>query len=164
MAFRFKSVSPPTGFLRLLARLPVHLRRRGLGRLLGSRVLILTHTGRKSGLPRQVALEVVDRDPQGPCFLVASGYGASAQWFRNIEATPAVTVHHSGRRYAAVARPLPPDASGWAMAEYAGRHPRLARRLTRMCGIEADGTPEDWFTVGRDDIPFVRLHVEEPDA
>jgi deazaflavin-dependent oxidoreductase (nitroreductase family) len=157
----YKDVSSPTGAFRAVARLPVHLHRWGLGWMTGSRVLILTHTGRKSGLPRQVALEVVDHDARSGSFLIASGYGRRAQWYRNIEHTPAVGIRVARRRYAAVAEPLSPDASGRAMAEYAGRHPRIARRLMRLCGLTVDGTPEDWFAVGRDHVPFVRLRVRQ---
>jgi hypothetical protein len=43
-----------------LARAPIPLLRHGFGRLLGPRFLLLEHLGRHSGLPRYVALEVVD--------------------------------------------------------------------------------------------------------
>ncbi|MGG7569288.1 hypothetical protein [Streptomyces sirii] len=43
------------------------------------------------------------------------------------------------------------------MATYASRYPRLARKLMRVCGLEVDGTAEDFYLVGRDHIPFVRL-------
>ncbi|SEK55561.1 hypothetical protein [Nonomuraea pusilla] len=40
---------PPSGLRRALWRLPVHLYRAGLGRLLGGRLMLLTHVGRVSG-------------------------------------------------------------------------------------------------------------------
>lgn len=162
MPYRYKAAVPPGGPLGFLAQLPVRLHRRGWGRLLGSRVLILTHTGRVSGRSRHVALEVVDQDERGGSFLVASGFGVWAQWYRNIDAGPAVTVHHAGRRFAAVARPLSPNASGWAMADCAQRRPRTAKRLMRMGGLQVDGTTEDYFLVGRDYIPFIRLVALKP--
>lgn len=164
MPHRFKEASPPSGLSRLVARLPIHMYRWGLGRLLGSRFLLLTHTGRVSGLPRQATLEVVDHDVTGDAYLVASGFGDRAQWYRNIERAPVVTLQVGGRRVTAVAKPLPGDDSGRAMAEYAARYPRTARKLMRLCGLDVDGTPEDWFLVGRDDVHFVRLTVcpQEP--
>ncbi|MDG4803790.1 nitroreductase family deazaflavin-dependent oxidoreductase [Micromonospora sp. WMMD980] len=75
---------------RWLARAPIPLYRNGLGRLLGRRLMMLEHRGRRSGLPRYVVLEVVDREP-GALFL-ASGYGPASQWFRNVRADPAVRV------------------------------------------------------------------------
>ena len=156
---RHKPVTPPRGSLRLLARLPVHLHRWRAGRLLGSRVLILGHTGRKTGLIRQVALEVVERDRRAGWFLVASGHGPRSQWFRDIAVAPEVTVHHRGRRYDAVAERLSPEEGGQAMARYATRHPRLAKRLMRVRGLTADGTLGGYAAAGRDHIPFVRLLV-----
>ncbi len=47
--------TPPGKVLRLGLRLPIWLYRARLGRLLGERFLLLTHIGRKSGLPRQIA-------------------------------------------------------------------------------------------------------------
>lgn len=143
MPYKLRDVPSPTGLRRLVARAPIHLYRWHLGRLLGTRVLLLTHTGRVSGKPRQVVLEVVAHDPQDDTFLVASGFGTGAAWYRNIRQTPAVTVQVGGRRLRATAHPLTPEASGRAMAAYACRHPRLARRLMRVCGLEVDGTAEE---------------------
>lgn len=50
---------PRTRMQRALFRAPILLDRLGLGGLLGHRFLLLTHTGRTSGRPRQVVLEVV---------------------------------------------------------------------------------------------------------
>ena len=154
---KVRDATSPTGALRLVARAPVHLYRRHLGRLLGTRVLLLTHTGRVSGRPRQVVLEVVDHDPRTGTFLIASGFGPRAQWYRNIRHTPAVTILVGGRRLSATAQPLTPEESGRAMARYALRHPRTARRLMRVCGLDVDGTADDYHLVGRDHVPFVRL-------
>lgn len=52
----FVDARPPRGLLRLAARLPLWLYRAGLGWLLSNRFLMLTHIGRKSGLPRQVVV------------------------------------------------------------------------------------------------------------
>ena len=59
MAKQVKKLEPPQGCSRLLFRAPVWLYRLGLGGLFGKRMLLLNHTGRKSGLPRQAVLEVV---------------------------------------------------------------------------------------------------------
>ena len=45
--------APPTGVLRALLGLPVHLYHARLGVLLGHRFLLLVHTGRKTGLHRE---------------------------------------------------------------------------------------------------------------
>ena len=59
---------------RALVRAPIWLYRLGLGGLLGRRFLLLTYTGRKSGRPRQVVLEVVGRHEPSGGFLIASVY------------------------------------------------------------------------------------------
>ncbi|UNO40812.1 nitroreductase family deazaflavin-dependent oxidoreductase [Streptomyces sp. MST-110588] len=164
MPRKVRATPSPTGWRRLLARAPIHLYRWHLGRLMGGRVLLLTHTGRKSGRPRQVVLEVTGRTPGTGAYRLASGLGPTSQWYRNILHTPEVTIQVGGRRTAAVARPMTPEESGRAMAEYAPRHPRTARRLMGVCGIETDGTAEDYYLVGRDHIPFVEITPVAPDA
>ncbi|MFI0815380.1 hypothetical protein [Streptomyces sp. NPDC021115] len=50
------------------------------------------------------------------------------------------------------------------MATYTQRPPRLARSLTRVCGLETDGSAEDYQRIGRDHVPFVRVLPEERSA
>jgi len=147
----------PTGLRRLLLRAPIQLYRWHLGALLGHRVLLLTHTGRISGSPRRVVLEVTGRDPRTGAYHLASGFGPGSQWYRNILRTPQVTIQVGGHRTAAVARPMGPEESGRVMAEYALRHPRTARKLMAFCGLETDGTEQDYYLIGRDHIPFVEI-------
>lgn len=90
-------------------RAPIWLFRARLGFLMGSRLLMLEHIGRRSGQRRYVVLEVVDRPGPGR-YVVASGFGERSQWFRNIQAKPSVRVfigRHGPR--AATARTLAAD-------------------------------------------------------
>ena len=150
-------VEPPKGFSRLLWRAPIWLYRLGVGGILGSRFLLLNHTGRVSGLPRQTVLEVVHRNAGARAYTVASGFGAKSDWYQNILKTPEVSIQIGRKQLAATANPLGPEASGQAMVDYAQRNPRAAQGLMRICGYRVDGTAEDYFILGRDFIPFVEL-------
>ena len=94
---------PPGRFLRMVLRLPLWLYRLRLGFLLGRRFLLLTHTGRKSGLARQAVLEVVRHDRATGTYVVASGWGEGSDWFRNIQKTPNVVVTVGLEQFAAKA-------------------------------------------------------------
>jgi len=120
----------------------------------------LTHTGRKSGRPRQVVLEVVGRDRPSGGYLVASGYGSRAQWYRNILADPRVRFQVGRHRYQGLARPLPPAESGRQLAGYAHRHPRAGAALLRAIGQQVDGSDAAYERIGSDPdqgIPLVAL-------
>lgn len=95
----------------------------------GSRLLMIEHTGRTSGLRRYVVLEIVDRPSPG-CFVVVAGFGRRAQWFRNVEANPQVRIYLGSRApAAAVARRLDPDATTASLRRYAGAQPRSWAKL-----------------------------------
>ncbi|WP_292652137.1 nitroreductase family deazaflavin-dependent oxidoreductase, partial [Nocardioides sp.] len=76
---------------RAVVRAPIWLYRHRAGWLLGSRMLMLEHIGRRSGVPRYVCLEVVER-PSEHEIVVVSGFGTEAQWYRNLQAEPACRV------------------------------------------------------------------------
>jgi deazaflavin-dependent oxidoreductase (nitroreductase family) len=119
---------------RWIARLPVPLFRHGWGRIMGSRLALLEHRGRITGRPRQVVLEVLTRETG--CLIVVSGYGAQAQWYRNILADPAVRVWSGDiTDRPALAVPLPHEESRRILADYRARHPRAARALGRVLAI-----------------------------
>ena len=129
---------------RWIVRVPVGLYRARLGFLLGSRLLMLEHTGRKSGARRYVVLEVVGH-PRPGSYVVVSGFGDRAQWFRNVRADPRVRVFAGSRRPTpATARLLSTVEAAAALTAYAARHPRawasLKPVLEATLGAQVDTT------------------------
>jgi deazaflavin-dependent oxidoreductase (nitroreductase family) len=110
--------------VRWIVRAPIAVYRARLGFVFGSRLLMLEHTGRKTGTRRYVVLEIIDQ-PRPGHYIVASGFGTQAQWFRNVRASPLVRVWIGGRPpEPATARPLGSDETAAALTAYAARHPR----------------------------------------
>jgi deazaflavin-dependent oxidoreductase (nitroreductase family) len=75
----------------------------------GTTILVLTTTGRRSGEPRKHAL--IFR-PHGDAYLVVASKGGAEDppdWYRNLEADPAVQVQIKGDKFAARARTATPD-------------------------------------------------------
>ena len=103
---------------RALMRTPIWLYRARLGFLFGSRTLMLEHVGRKSGARRYVVLEVVGH-PAPDTYVVASGFGGRAQWFRNLTANPRVRISITGHGpRPATARRLPAAEADAVLADY----------------------------------------------
>lgn len=151
----------PQGAGRLLFRAPIYLYRIGLGWLLGERFLLLNHIGRKSGLARQAVLEVVATDPATDTYYVASGWGRTSHWFKNVQANPEVVIKVGRRELAARAKILDRERSGKMMVDYGRRNPRAAQALSRMVGLAADGSEERYRAIGEEHIPFVALHPQQ---
>ncbi|HBY92828.1 MAG: nitroreductase family deazaflavin-dependent oxidoreductase [Ardenticatenaceae bacterium] len=148
---------PPRGPLRLAARLPLWLYRAHLGWLLGNRFLMLTHIGRRSGLPRQVVLEVVRYDNSTGTYIIASGWGEKSDWFRNIQKTPDVVVSAGRKRFEARAVRLPVEEAERELRDYARRHPLAFRELSGlMAGQRLRGTDEDFERLAQS-VPLVAL-------
>lgn len=108
---------------RRLVRAPIWLYRIRAGALLGRRMMMLEHIGRTSGERRYVVLEVVDR-PNPDAVVVASGFGAKAQWFRNIAVNPRVRVWLGGHRpVSGDAHVLDQHRADQVLTAYRERHP-----------------------------------------
>lgn len=109
---------------RRFVRAPIWLFEHRLGFLLGSRVLLLQHRGRKTGELRQAVLEVFAH-PEPDVYMVPSGFGTRSQWFKNLQHDPHCFVTAGrGRPRPAVARRLPPDEADAALRDYIARHPK----------------------------------------
>ncbi len=136
---------------RWLMRAPIVVYRLGLGRLLTRRMLLLTHTGRKSGLSRSTMLEVVEA-PDG-CPVVVSGFGRASDWYKNVTANPAVDVNWAGKRFEALAHELDEGSAAEVFDRYRTNHPRAAAVLGRRLGLPLDAAPE----VVAAKLPVLRL-------
>jgi deazaflavin-dependent oxidoreductase (nitroreductase family) len=141
--------------VRWIVRAPVWLYRARLGFVFGSRLLMLEHTGRETGIRRHVVLEAVDH-PDPNTYIVAAGFGDRAQWLRNVRAIPRVRVCTGSRRPApATARPLTSEETAAALTAYARRHPRTWAALraafenTLGARIDSDETS----------LPMIALHL-----
>jgi deazaflavin-dependent oxidoreductase (nitroreductase family) len=140
-----------------LLRLPISAYRVGLGWLFGRRLLLLNHLGRISGKPHQTVLEIVEHDASDGSYIVASGWGPNAAWYRNIRQTPDVTIQVGRRTIPVKAVPLDQSAGAEIFARYASRHRRVATYvLPRALGMSVDGSAADFREVGRR-MPFVRF-------
>lgn len=160
MPERIREVLPPKGVSRFFYRLPIYIYRIGLGRLMGSRFLLLEHTGRKSGKLRRNVLEVVRWDEAARMYYVVSAWGEKADWLRNVRAYPAVTITVAGSSYPAKAIPLTRDESERELLDYARRYPRAAKELSRLLGYRLDGTPEN-FAALAEQMTIVELHYDD---
>jgi len=141
----------PRGLSRLAFRFPISLYHAHLGGLMGYRFVLLTHTGRKSGQLRQNVLEVVRYDKATGGCIVASGWGAKSDWFRNVTANPHIFFQIRGKRSAGIAERLSPDDAGRELLDYARRHPFALRELADFMGYKLTGneTEDDVVAIGR---------------
>ncbi len=108
-------------------------------------VLLLTTTGRKSGLPRVTPLqyEVVESD-----YYITSARGQGADWFKNILANPQVHVKIRDREFDALAEPVTDPARIADFIELRlSRHPLMIRLIMHFF----DGLP----------LRFTRAQLEE---
>jgi len=94
--------------------------------------LMLVTTGRRSGRPRRVVLDVIRREDDHVWVLAADG--RMADWVRNIVADPRVVVWHGAHRRQATARLLDPsDAVAFGLEVYR-RRPSYVRAVYRVLG------------------------------
>ncbi len=127
---------------RLMQRLNKKIARnyqRGIG---PSRVvMLLTTTGRKSGLSRVTPLQFEEYDG---VFYVGSARGAAADWFRNIQANPQVQVQIRERRFAGTAEAIMDPGR---IADFLGlrlkRHPWMIGLVMRLEGLPLRHTRQD---------------------
>lgn len=141
---------------RRLVRAPIWIYRARAGVLLTSRLLMLEHIGRRSGARRFVVLEVIDR-PTPETLVVASGFGAKAQWFRNVQTNPRVRVYvGSHAPTPATARVLGQDEVDRTLAQYRTKRPRTWAGFKQVLE-ETLGEP---MTDGGAPLPLVELRLD----
>ena len=134
----------------------IQLHRAGLSAWLGNPFtgyqLLLTTTGRKSGLRRDTPLEYLVAD--GAAWVMA-GYGPKTQWYRNLQADPRVEVLlPGGRAFAGTAEEVVDPAV----------RERMIVALCRACGLPGVMIGANPWTAPADEIlrlvawvPLIRI-------
>lgn len=107
----------------------------GLGPIVGRLLLLITTTGRKSGLPRTTALQY---EEVGGAIYIASSKGTHADWFKNLVANPCVTVRVKSRQFAGRAELV---ADPVRLADFIElrlqRHPKMVGAILKSDGLSA---------------------------
>jgi len=156
-----KFPDPPRGAKAIPWRLPIWFYRAGLGWLLGNRMLLLSHTGRKSGKIRQNVLEVIDSTTDKQSYTVVSGFGPKSDWYQNISLNPDVELQVGMEKYRATAYHLDLDESEKVFLDYVNKFPRVFRSLANLIGYEIDHTPEGYREFARQ-IPIIKFAIKDP--
>ena len=154
-SFNFRQ--KPSGLFKHILHSPVWLFRARLGFVFGKRIVMLEHTGRRSGKLRRTPLEVVRR--AGDSYILCSGTGPNADWYRNLKSKAAVALWVGSRRHSAEQRFLDDSEAATVFAAYETDHPKAAVRLMDLMGVGHDGTHEGRMAmVAR--IPMVELRLK----
>lgn len=144
--------------VRYFLRVPVHVYRWRLGRLLGRRFLLLTHIGRRTGRRHQTVLEVMEYHHDGPEAVVMSGFGRNAEWLRNIEAATGEEITIGAQHFAAVHRFLSDDEATKVVSGYEHKNwfmaPIIRHVLSRLLGWRYRGSEADRLRLVRQ-LPLV---------
>ncbi|MBN1428434.1 MAG: nitroreductase family deazaflavin-dependent oxidoreductase [Anaerolineae bacterium] len=123
----------PKSLLRLIHYPPRVVYALGLGPLMGRLILLLTTTGRKSGMPRVTPLQYEEVD--GAIYLGAAR-GRQADWVRNIAANSNVTIRVGRRQFRGIAEivsDIPRIADFLEMRLQ--RHPKMVGAMLKAEGL-----------------------------
>jgi deazaflavin-dependent oxidoreductase (nitroreductase family) len=102
----------------------------GKGWLVGWLILLLRHTGRRSGKAYATPMQY---EQIGDSYYVGSARGPRADWFRNVEANPHVEVAVGRRRFKALAEAVTDPLRVADFLEYRlKRHPLMIGLMMRF--------------------------------
>jgi deazaflavin-dependent oxidoreductase (nitroreductase family) len=143
---------------RCFVHAPIWIYKAGAGNVLGNRLVMLEHIGRKSGSRRHVVLEVFShRSPD--VYVVASGHGERSQWLRNLGVNPRVRLYVAASApIGATARRLGQQEADREQAAYQARHPRLWAAFKPVLEETLGSTISDTNT----QLPMVELRLDPP--
>lgn len=138
----------PGPLFKWLFKLPVLQYKLGMGWMIGGYILLLTTTGRRTGKPRQTALEYV-YDKEKDRYRVAAGWGGRTDWYRNLLKNPNVKVQVGRRKFHAIAEKACDEEVATFMMHVSKRHPRMDRVWNRWSDQPVNGTIESYVYVAK---------------
>jgi deazaflavin-dependent oxidoreductase (nitroreductase family) len=129
---------PGAGWRRAMFKAPLVLWRMGFRPIIGRIMLVITHTGRKSGLPRHTMVEyhMLDGVKYAPC-----AFGPRSDWFKNITADPRVTIQTAHGTEHAIAERVTDDQELLSVYDlFMRRDPPLTRWYLDSLDIQPNQT------------------------
>ena len=158
-----KFPDPPRGLKSIPWRIPILFYKLGLGWMLGSRFLLLTHTGRKTGKVRQNVLEIIHHSSENHSYYVVSGFGTRSHWYQNIKQDPRVRIQVGSNCMAADSQRLEPDEAENIFLSYTQNNPQSIRGLAKLLGYDIVHTAEGYRAFSRE-IPLIRFTPRRVDS
>ena len=147
---------PTNSIMKALLKGPILMWRLGLGRVMGHHLMVMTTTGRKSGLPRRTAIGFTEHEG-GKYILTLRG--PNTDWFRNMLADPRVTIQTAEGSEPVVARRVTRDF------EIAGAYDFLAHMpvMKRWAGALGVQLSRDELIAHKDDFILISFDpTDEP--
>jgi len=133
----------------------------GLGPVVGRLVLLLTTTGRRSGLLRTTPLQY---EKINGVFYVASAAGTKADWYRNLVTNPKVRVRVGRRDFTGIAESSTDPTRIADFLEYRlAKRPKMVGAILRRGGLPSKPSREQLEAYASDKA-LVAIHPVEEDA
>lgn len=132
----------PRGLTKWLMAAPKWLFKMRLGFVFGKRFVLLEHQGRRSEKRYETPLEVVSIDIETGEIVVLSARGDRADWFRNLQASPALALWIGNTRRQVDQRFLSAGEGLAALTSYQAAHPKAARRIAAALSLPDPSSPE----------------------
>ncbi len=123
---------------------PILLYRLGLGWLFGHRFMMLTHMARRTRRLHRTILAVLRFDARTKEVMAMSAWSAS-DWYKNIQAWPALEIRVGSLRYVPTYRSLSTEELVELFEEYRRRHPLFTRVICRIPGWKWDSIHEEFL-------------------
>jgi deazaflavin-dependent oxidoreductase (nitroreductase family) len=115
---------PSSWLLKQAFKMPIPMWRMGLGFLVGKLFMIMTTIGRKSGQPRQTAIEFHEHAGRK---YVYSAFGENADWYKNIFADPRVTIQTASGTEHVIARRIVSEKDLTVAFEFVTHNPTMKK-------------------------------------
>ena len=132
-------------------RLPLKAYQHNAGPAVGRTFLAFTHVGRRTGQPHQTVAMVLRYEKATGEAVICAGWGPQTDWYRNLQAHPAVSVQLGGQTFTPVQRFLTDEEAFDVGVQFRREHPY---RLRLFCTILGWGDLRDDARVRE----FVRTH------
>ena len=133
----------------------------GKGWLIGWFILLLRHTGRKSGKQYATPLqyELIDG-----AYYVGAGRGQQADWFRNLQANPQAQVSVGRKNFRALAEPVTdPERVADFLAYRLKRHPTMIGLMMKLHRLPMKPSRAQFLELAQK-TALIILHPQEETA